>query len=132
MTSNERIRELIDNERELGTRGEAYLDTAVLDALDELLKLSVLGPSISFPGEASEIFTKLCSQDFRGFGVTVTSEDGEQIEGVLASGSIDEDDDWAVCRIWAVEEPNDYETPEHYEQHGVAPRVVTAHNVNIH
>jgi hypothetical protein len=131
-TNRARVIDFVAGERELHTRGEAYVDTVVLDAIDELLKLH--GPSLSYPGESSENFSRRIDEMI-GWGVTVTTEDGETIEGVLAGAAAEEVDDWAAIRIYpAVEEGDgglDYLTIDEYKKRGIEARVVTAFNVEV-
>lgn len=88
------------------------------------------GLSISFAGEAYETFQKLL-QECKGYGVTLTTHDGERIEGVLVGPVLE--DEWGDCvAIYPVHDGEDYETLEHYQSLPVPPMAVRVGDVHVH
>ena len=85
---------------------------------------------ISFAGEAYETFQNLLVR-LDGFGVTVTTLDGEVIDGVLAGPDVT--DEWGDCiLIFPVAEGDDYLTVESYRRDGVIPMAVRVGDVYVH
>lgn len=88
------------------------------------------GLSISFAGEAYETFQTLL-QRCEGFGVTLTTLDGERIAGVLAGPQLD--DEWGdAVGIYPVEDGQDYMTLDYYRRTGATKRVVRVGDVHVH
>jgi hypothetical protein len=84
-------------------------------------------PSISFPGEAAEIFRGKI-EEMLGYGVTVTTDQGERIDGVLV-GPDYEVDDWAQIRIHPVREGDYYPDLKDITS---PTQSVLAYNVEVH
>lgn len=80
----DKLQEWLENEDFLATRGEAYVDEDMRDYLR-----SLIDPrqdfAISFEGEAWEVFQTFISR-IPGYGVTVTTQDGEVIPARLIGG----------------------------------------------
>lgn len=88
------------------------------------------GLSISFAGEAYETFQSLL-QSLEGFGVTVTTQDGERIEGVLDGPALD--DEWGdTVKVFPVDEDEGYLIVEAYRGRGDEPRRVRVGDVHVH
>ena len=81
---------------------------------------------ISYEDEAYESFQTVLST-MAGYGVTVTTEDGEVIEGVLVGP--DPDSDWGSQVLIHPVADGDYLALEAYT---TAPRSVDAEDVHVH
>lgn len=88
------------------------------------------GLRISFAGEAYETFQTFL-QKMAGFGVTITTLDGEEIQGILVGPVLN--DEWGDCvAIYPVPEGEDYMVLEHYQRQGIPPREVRVSDVHVH